>query len=380
MKNMRFEDTQDQDLLLQFDKITAVRTVFESFVNNCKKCYNISEYTAIGEVVQCYKSTHKGFSEGTLVDSGCKLFALVDCKTRYISNLDMYISSQSDELFSGNNSISSMVKRLASPIKHTGRIVTIEHKNIISVKLADDLLKDRIKLIGPISVESRQVPPEFILTTNRKPNSSLFGYLDSKTLVSYKADNSNAILLLSTVRQYQRNDPKTIEVPEIIQFYNSIKTAVEAMDAMAHYHTTARSCVEWPNTIFFTMLDIGGINAGVIHVANTRKKNSRLFFTNALGRELINDQLKRRYMMDHLPIAIQLRLEHYCGACNLVGKNTYEKRLKDKAERSKRAEQMLRDAAAGGSSQGENAVQVTENTAETEEVAGEDVKNEKKNN
>lgn len=56
---------------------------------------------------------------------GIKIFALVDARTYYIKNLEIYTGVQLPGPFVINNSSFHVVNRLIQPIRNTGRNITV---------------------------------------------------------------------------------------------------------------------------------------------------------------------------------------------------------------------------------------------------------------
>lgn len=56
--------------------------------------------------------------------------------------------------------------------------------------------------------------------------------------------------------------------PTIILDYNATKGGVDTVDQKCANYTTKRKTRRWPLTIFFTFMDMTGVNAHVIYIAN----------------------------------------------------------------------------------------------------------------
>lgn len=319
LRFIRFDDIRGRLERRKIDNMTAIRKLFEDFVNNCKSCYKISEYATIDEKLQSFRGRcpFRVYMPNKPAKYGLKLFALVDSINYYTKNLELYTGNQPLGPFTINNSALSVVKRLIEPIKQTGRNITIDNW-FTSVALADDLLKDRITLIGTIRKNKRELPPDFISIRNRELYSSYFAFSQNKTLVSYKAKKNKVVLLLSTMHNNKCIDESTgnKRKPEIIQMYNATKGGVDTMDWMTENYSVARRSARWPLTLFYSILNIGGLNAQVIHSENNKAKITRLLFLKTLGRELMTDQLNRRATIDVLPRTIKIRLRQYCEPTN----------------------------------------------------------------
>jgi hypothetical protein len=72
----------------------------------------------------------------------------------------------------------------------------------------------------------REIPQEFKPARQRDENSSIFGFTNDLTLVSYAPNKNKSVVLLSSLHHDSaicRNSGK----PEIIEFYNKTKGAVQ---------------------------------------------------------------------------------------------------------------------------------------------------------
>ena len=75
----------------------------------------------------------------------------------------------------------------------------------------------------------REIPQEFKPARQRDENSSIFGFTKDLTLVSYVPKENKSVVLLSSLHHDSVicSDSGT---PEIIEFYNKIKGAVDMLD------------------------------------------------------------------------------------------------------------------------------------------------------
>jgi len=55
---------------------------------------------------------------------------------------------------------------------------------------------------------------------------------------------------------------------EIITLYNATKGVVDNTDHMTENHSAVRKSFRWPLTVFYSMLNIGGVNAQIIYQKN----------------------------------------------------------------------------------------------------------------
>ncbi|KAJ8951921.1 hypothetical protein NQ314_007629 [Rhamnusium bicolor] len=74
-------------------------------------------------------------------------------------------------------------------------------------------------------------------------------------------------VFLSTTHVDDKIDPES-EKPMMIVDYNNTKYGVDVVDQMCASHSVARNSRRWPLTVFFNMMNIGGINTPVLYQLN----------------------------------------------------------------------------------------------------------------
>ena len=97
---------------------------------------------------------------------------------------------------------------------------------------------------------------------SRQTKTSLFGFNDQLTMVSYVPQKNKAVITLSTKHHgitIVEEDPK--KRPEIIKFYNEIKIGVDLVDQMVQTYTCKRQIFRWPLILCYNVLDIEALNA-----------------------------------------------------------------------------------------------------------------------
>ncbi len=78
---------------------------------------------------------------------------------------------------------------------------------------------------------------------------------------------------------------------QLIQFYKRTKGGVDTIDKMCGQYTTARISRCWPLTVFFAMLDIGGINATLLYWLNKDEEVTRCIHSRNLARTLVMEHV-----------------------------------------------------------------------------------------
>lgn len=232
---------------------------------------------------------------------GLKYYALCDSKTFYTYSLELYCGKQHDGPYGNNsNKPTDIVKRLVEPIEKSNRNLTTDNY-YTSFPLAEYLLQVGLTLLGTMKRNKREIPPEFITEKNRLVGSSLSGFQNDMSLVSYVTKKKKCVIILSTMHDTMEIDPDTHK-PEPIMDYNSTKGGVDSVDQMCSTYSTSRKTRRWTMTVFFRILDIAGINSYKIYLANNLQNNiRRKEYLKILALSLMKEHWKERAQLWGLP-------------------------------------------------------------------------------
>ncbi|GJQ68535.1 hypothetical protein Trydic_g17104 [Trypoxylus dichotomus] len=111
----------------------------------------------------------------------------------------VYLGNQPEGPYKVSYSPEDIVTRLIKPIDESGRNITIDNW-YASIPLATRLLSEnKLTVVGTLCKNKSEVPSAFLPNKNRAIKSTLFGFTDTTTLVSYVPKKSKAVLLLSTM-------------------------------------------------------------------------------------------------------------------------------------------------------------------------------------
>ncbi|KFM67616.1 PiggyBac transposable element-derived protein 4, partial [Stegodyphus mimosarum] len=227
---------------------------------------------------------------------GIKIFALVDSKVFYTWNMEIYAGKQLNGPFKIDCSSKAIVMRLMTPLFNSGRNLTTDSW-YTGYELAQELLKNKITMVGTLRQNKREIPPEYLV--KKALYSSVFGFQKETTILSYSAKKNKNVVVLSTMHTDDKIEETTMELkkPDIITFYNLTKGAVDVVDEMAAAYTTARISNRWPMVILFSLLNVTAINARILlmFIKNppTQFKNRR-FFLKTLGLVLSEQHRNRK--------------------------------------------------------------------------------------
>ncbi|XP_046976366.1 piggyBac transposable element-derived protein 4-like [Vanessa cardui] len=238
LRNVRFDAVETRAERAQHDNMAAMRIFFETFVSNCQTHYQIGENGTIDEMLESFRGRCKFrvYMANKPAKYGIKIFALVDSKSFYTSNLEVYTGKQPEGPFNVDNRPSALVKRLSTNILNTGRNITMDNY-FTSIPLADDLVANhRTTIVGTVRRNKKEIPPCFLNIKDRDKPSTMFGFGEKKVLISYVPNKKNkkVVLLLSTLHNDNKIDETTgaAQKPEIITYYNGTKGGVDVVDQM----------------------------------------------------------------------------------------------------------------------------------------------------
>lgn len=89
---LRFDDRATREDRKKFDKLAPIRSIFDSFVKNCKESYNPSEFVTIDEMLHRFRGrcSFVQYMPNKPAKYGLKMYALCDGKTLYCCNFEVY--------------------------------------------------------------------------------------------------------------------------------------------------------------------------------------------------------------------------------------------------------------------------------------------------
>ncbi|CAF3892955.1 unnamed protein product [Rotaria sp. Silwood1] len=217
MSCLRFDDKTTREERKRTDKYAAIREIWSDFQNNLTMCYTPGAYKPD--------------------KYGLKFWLCVDVESYYVFNAFPYIGRQPDQQRQQHIG-ANVVLELLKPVYGSNRNVTMDNF-FTSVPLAKELQKKNLTLTGTLRKNKPEIPIEFQSNKNREVGSSLFGFQDDLTFVSFVPKPNKAVLLLSSKHHDTRVDAKTGK-PMIIMDYNKTKGAVDTVDQMCHKYTVKK--------------------------------------------------------------------------------------------------------------------------------------------
>lgn len=119
------------------------------------------------------------------------------------------------------------------------------------------------------------------------------------------------MILISSMHHTAEIDDN--QTPEIINFYNSTKGGVDALDQKCAVYSCQRRTRRWPMAVFGAILDISRVNAHVLLLSAMGESLTRRNFSIELGKVLIADHKRRRLDIPELSKNLKLIIRTLLG-------------------------------------------------------------------
>nr|CAH7712309.1 unnamed protein product [Callosobruchus chinensis] len=110
---LRFDNIFTRQNRKATDKFAPIREVWELFVSNCKNSYCVGEYVTLDEMLFSFRGRYpfRVYIPNKPSKYGIKVFALVDARTFFTVNLEVYLGEQPIGPFRVSNKVPDVVKR-----------------------------------------------------------------------------------------------------------------------------------------------------------------------------------------------------------------------------------------------------------------------------
>jgi len=311
-QQIRFDNKASRAERKKTDKLAPIRDIFEDMIKNSQSYYTVSEYTTVDEKLEAFRGrcSFRQYIPSKPAKYGIKIFALCDARTYYTLNMEIYCGKQPPGPRNISTTPQSVVMRLSAPIHGTGRNITMDNW-FTSYPLSQELLLQKVTMVGTCRKNKREWPLSISFTKNRPISSSEFFFDSERTLVSYYPKKNKVVILLSTMHNSNDIDETTGDAkkPEIVTFYNLTKSGVDTVDQLCSTYNVARNTRRWPMVVFYSLLNVIGINSFLIYSSNNQESLSRRLFLKKLSHELVEHHVKRRCYTNSLPTELSLKVK-----------------------------------------------------------------------
>ena len=131
---------------------------------------------------------------------GVKFWVLADMKTKYVSNIDVYLGAQKKEQRFSAPLAESVDANLCKRIKGKGNNITCDNI-FISLPVAEKLARDKLSIVGTMQKNRRELCKKMNESENKATYSSNFywHYSTNFLFVKYQAKEKKSVCLLSSM-------------------------------------------------------------------------------------------------------------------------------------------------------------------------------------
>lgn len=316
---LRFDDARTRNQRRLTEKAAPISEIFGRFIENSKRSYSVSSEVTIDEMLVPFRGRcgFKVFMPKKPKKYGIKVMCLCDAKTSYLLNAYIYTGKGSDSV--GLNEAeknlaipTQSVVRLCQPIINSNKNVTADNW-FSSLEVVDELLKRNLTFVGTVKKDKKAIPEEFLQNPVRPVRSSLYGFRDKTTLLSYVPKKNRAVILISSMHHsIEVNEDK--RKPEIIAYYNATKCGVDIMDMKCAIYNSSRRTRRWPLAMFYRMLNIGSVNSFILYLSYQNSPiQTRFEFIKQLSFDLIKPHLQKRYSLPSLQRTLKEDIKRVLG-------------------------------------------------------------------
>ncbi|XP_022204262.2 piggyBac transposable element-derived protein 4-like [Nilaparvata lugens] len=318
---LRFDNPADRQDRAKDDPAAAISKILQRFIDNSQQCYSIGETACVDEMLIAFRGRcrFRMYMPNKPAKYGIKIMAMTDARTQFLYNA--YIYSGKDCY---GNGLSASEKKLSKPTQSVLRLVKpIEgsRRNVTgdnwfsSIELANELKKRDLTYVGTMKKNKIEIPEEFKPNTDRVVSSSIYGFTDDLTLMSYVPKQKKAVIMISSMHHGQHDDPDTGK-PEMIEFYNHTKGGVDGLDFKCANYSSSRRTKRWPMAVFYTIVDVAsGVNSFVLYQSfkDSSKKTTRMEFIKDLAASLVQPHMRRRLNKGRLDKDLKFSIRRILG-------------------------------------------------------------------
>lgn len=292
LRFLRFDEKSTRKTRLATDKFALASSLWEPFIENCKKSYIPSENVTVDEQLFPTKSRcpFTQYIASKPDKFGIKFFLLADVETKFICNGIPYLGK--NESRPSNESLPTfVVTSLTSELDNNGHTVTCDNF-FTSIDLAQKLSKKGISIVGTMRKTRRELPNSDQLLREKPLYYSLFLTSSDSlraNLCLYKCKKNRSVVLLDTLNLGPETDSSEKRKPQIVHYYNRTKTGVDIVDQMLRSLSTRSQTRRWPVAVFYNVLDMVLLNSWIaFKLSRNDESMSRRDFALRLIKQLCN--------------------------------------------------------------------------------------------
>lgn len=192
---LRFDDKLTRPARLT-DKLAPIRQIWDMWAHRLGMLFSPDRDLTVDEQLVPFKGrcSFRQYIPKKPAKYGIKVWAACDVKTSYAWRLQVYTGRAAGEPAEVNQGL-RFVQEMTDGLQ--GHVVTVDNF-FTSSELAEELLKNKMALVGTIRQNKKEIPPVLRQMRGRAVYSSIFAFSAKQTLVSYIPRRGRNVLLLST--------------------------------------------------------------------------------------------------------------------------------------------------------------------------------------
>lgn len=213
MKFLRFDCKQTRPQRIKTDKFALISDIWNSFFDNCQKCYAPEGEVTVDEQLYATKvrCPFQQYVANKPDKFGIKFWLCSEVNSKYLLNAIPYLgadSSREKGLTLGEH----VTLKLVEPFYGLGRNVCCDSL-LTGVSLAKKLLENKTTLTGTMNPRHREVPhclKPCVKDAMERYDSKIFKTANRITLTAYKSKPKKRVLILSSKHPFGTlsQDPK----------------------------------------------------------------------------------------------------------------------------------------------------------------------------
>ena len=299
-----FDDLNTREDRRPGDKFCHLREIFNEIDQNLRRHFRPSECLTLDESLVRFRGRcpFKMYLPSKPGKYGLLVRTVADANHRYMYKMWPYSGRPAaPELAPPGTffeSVPEMVKHMVREVAGTGRNVTMD-RYFTSIPLTEDLLAERLTVVGTINKRRKFLPKELTEARGRQVDTHLFAFRNDVTLVSTCHKPGKLVLAVSTQHRTALVDSRTNK-PDLVLYYNATKGGVDVMDAITEYYMYKPPVTRWPTAFFFFLMGVAQVNASTVlmlnrgHDAAQVKTGARRSIMYAMGQQLVQSRLAER--------------------------------------------------------------------------------------
>jgi hypothetical protein len=278
-----------------------MREIIELFEKNNSNLVTPGLNLCVDEQLYCYRGrcNFKQYMPSKPAKYGLKYWTIAYVESSFVLSAKLYLRKNENKSNNEKKIGENVVLNLAIPFMNKKYRILTADNFFSSINLAKILFEKNIGFIGTLRKNKKEIPTAFLTNKNRVVDSSLFGFNDQLTLISYVPKKNKCVIILSTAHNKIEINTDT-KKPEAVLYYNKTKGGVDTVDHLIENFTCRRKTNRWTFNVLMYLLDLAAHNSycmlkikGKNFLSNNKNKERRMQLE-ALSLALIDPLIKLR--------------------------------------------------------------------------------------